>query len=949
MKINRIGFLLFIVAAPPHVMGQVTMPVLNIPSVVSNAVISWPTTPAFVLQYATNITGPWIDLSNAVSPYSFSKSIAPQFFRLRGDLSVIFPPHVDVPFPGPKILLHTSTNSLPNGAMARLPVYDGDSFFVSLPVQQQIDVNATDVHDQIVVPILQAIGFTRGSSAVATPPLAGTDMPVGNLQGLAQALSFDYAKNPGTLAAETTNMLNTFLGLIPATGEIDDALQTGDGMNYTQYVAAIQRLETQFVFSQQDGNVPIEHTALIASRWQEQGITSVWGALFNQYTIANQALINPAGSVPAAVAALGQLAGVSQVQSNVFEGPDLVLLAYGTDTNGITQMRYAYRVILQAYVLAVQDFGSLLLWLDAQNGTILKMIPLINNVAAQGFAFNRDPSIGTVEANFEVDPSSGAQYELNFAGVMKRVDFLGNGIFNADEVSISDNSIGSSVAFANFDQAPIYNSAQALCASGPYNKQFQQVSLFATIYGYYNQAVSLGIFAPFPISEWNPRVEILNLPGGSNSGMAFGAFKGYYDPACFSYSDGGSTFDDYLNFAHDNTLVGHECGHNITERFCEARPSMWCGGAGCLVPVGWSKLHDLADFWADHFEECNCTGGWVARNIGGVGHSANCASYDEGVGLPRLHQVTVPFNPLSPGKHFPEHRSLANPYQGYADGQIGAAALWQVRLGMRSKCRPSGVPQFAVRYARALRNTGLLGTDPGTSDKGIYRYLNDLEEKMTDQWATSGSPNGPPAFAHNGPHSTSKVTAGFAKAGLFLIPYQTLDGTLPTNGGDAVIDIDDNDPANDYNINGLVFPVVDFLKLGGIAPTFHVWTGPRYKLDGVGEGATFNNPAPCNVKFQVEVATDMTFPVASTITSGFISVSNDPTNPANDVGHGTWTPNASQWAALQAGGVGSRIYYRARTRDAANSNERISTLPENSMWNVPPPYAVITQTGASDY
>src|SRR5262249_11515533 len=147
---------------------------------------------------------------------------------------------------------------------------------------------------------------------------------------------------------------------------------------------------------------------------------------------------------------------------------------------------------------------------------------------------------------------------------------------------------------------------------------------------------------------------------------------------------------------------------------------------------------------------------------------------------------------------------------------------------------------------------------------------------------------------------------------VFLIPYQNLDGTLPANGGDCVVDIDDNYPNNDYVINGVTFPVVDFLKLGGSAPTFHVWTGPRYMLDGTGGAATYNNPAPCNTKFQVEVATDMTFPGASTITSGFINVATDPTNPANDVGHGTWTPSASQWSTLQAGGIGTRIYYRAR-------------------------------------
>jgi hypothetical protein len=150
--------------------------------------------------------------------------------------------------------------------------------------------------------------------------------------------------------------------------------------------------------------------------------------------------------------------------------------------------------------------------------------------------------------------------------------------------------------------------------------------------------------------------------------------------------------------------------------------------------------------------------------------------------------------------------------------------------------------------------------DPGVSDLAIYLYLHELEEKMVVQWATSGSAAGPPAFFHNGPHTTSKVTAGFAKAGVFLIPYHNLDGTLPTNGGDAVIDIDDNDTSNDYHINGVANPVVDFLKLGAVvAPTFQVWTGPRYRLDAqdpynpldpLAKFATYNNPAPATHNFK---------------------------------------------------------------------------------------------------
>lgn len=434
---------------------------------------------------------------------------------------------------------------------------------------------------------------------------------------------------------------------------------------------------------------------------------------------------------------------------------------------------------------------------------------------------------------------------------MNRVDYQGDG-FNALDVSIPDSSGGSSATFANFNQAPLNDTAQALCSSGT-NKAFQQINFFGAIYNYYSNALALAIFTPFPklggtsasaATPWSPRVEMAGYCN-ANASMTYGACDGYFNAACPNYTTGTFAGTNFMNFAHDNTVIAHELAHSITPRFTNSRPSDWCGAPSCAVPVGWGTFHDLADFWADHFEGTNCTAGWVAKNLGGVNNSLNCSpSNNEGGGLPRLHIVTTPFSPATPGDHFPEHRAVAS--GDYAEGQIGSAALWQVRVGMRSKCRPSGVPQFGVRYARALKDTGFFGSAPPSTDIGIFRYLYDLERALVDQWATSGSPMGPPAFAHNGPHTTSKVTGGFARTGVFLVPYQCIDGDAGTsdplfcpsgdNGGDAVIDIDDNTPGDDLVAPGVPGsqPEVDFLQLGGPAPTFHVWTGHGISLDRAG-------------------------------------------------------------------------------------------------------------------
>jgi hypothetical protein len=482
--------------------------------------------------------------------------------------------------------------------------------------------------------------------------------------------------------------------------------------------------------------------------------------------------------------------------------------------------------------------------------------------------------------------------------------------------------------------------------------------------------ISLGMYTPFPKfagtstdtpDPWNPQIEVAGYCN-AHSSMKFGACEAYFNPACPNFSIGGNNNPNYMNFAHDKTVIAHEIGHTIQPRLTYARPSDWCGPGTCSVPVGWIGFHDLADAWAAHFESTNCTGGWVGKNQGGGDASLNCSNHYEG-SFPRLHEVSVPFNPSQPGDHFPEKPIQAISIGVYANGQIPAAALWETRLGMRSKCRSSGVIQYAVRLIRALKDAGFTGSVSSLNHTGLYKQLYDLELEMVDQWAISGSPGGPPAFNHNGPHTTNKVTAGFAKTGLFLIPHQCLDGDSTTgepsfcpvsaggeNGGDAVIDIDDNDTADDLMISGVVHPEVDFLELGGDAPTFHVWTGPRYKLDGTNGNGTFKNPASCNSKFRVEVSTDETFSGGTTtINSPWIDVDTDSTTPESPECYGTWTPTDAEWTDLQEDGALSFLYYRARTRNSSDGNERITTEPGNGLWSVVPAYAVLTGDGQSEY
>jgi hypothetical protein len=70
---------------------------------------------------------------------------------------------------------------------------------------------------------------------------------------------------------------------------------------------------------------------------------------------------------------------------------------------------------------------------------------------------------------------------------------------------------------------------------------------------------------------------------------------------------------------------------------------------------------------------------------------------------------------------------------------------------------------------------------------------------------------------------------------------------------------------------------------------------------------------------------------------------------------GTWTPTDAEWAQMQPQGCGeggctsAKVFYRARTRNDAGGNQRLSTNVGNGLFVVVPPYAVLTPDGRSNY
>jgi hypothetical protein len=850
--------------------------------------------------------------------------------------------------------LAVDPGALPAGARARFPAYDGDSFFVTFPENRPSPEN---LREKVIAPTLRALGFEAGPEALREPPAGGVTIPAADFTVLAEAVQLEAASDPGFLLPGTPAMIDVLVGGRPPDAAVNAALESALGMSFDEFVADVTRREILYPFHQVHDGTPIEHTLLLASRWPGEGIASLQGSLIYHYVVVNEAVIDsPAVVANQAMQAIPGVQGVELPESG--EGPVLVLLPYGSSGEGIV-LRYAYRMILLARFC--QQDVPFLLWLDAEDGTLLKLEPLASDAAsetpraepvgARAAVYNRDPGVGTTTAWVQVDPPRDGKYSLQNAEGLARIDFQEDG-FDELDVAIPDDVEGSGLEVANFDQYPINDASQALCDAGT-NKHFQQVHFFASLMRYRRYSLALGVDPVFSL-WWKPGVESPRAGCNAWSNMSFGVCQGYLDPACPDYSDGSASLENCMNFAQDNTVIAHEMGHNVTYELTNRRPAEWCGDEICAIPIGWRSLHELADFWADHFESTNCIAGWTCKNVGGVDASLGCRSHSEAAGMPRLHELSVPFDPGAPGDHFPEHRRLAaDEYRGfaepereaaYADMQIGAAALWQLQLALRSKSRSAGLLPFAPRLARALRKTGFDGFTPEPNDLGIYRYLHDLEEKLVEEWASPAD--------HDGAHLAHEVTASFARAGLFLVPYQCLDADPASHdshfcpsggdGGDAVIDVDDNDPGDDYEIRGVRHPEADYLEIGGPPPTFHVWTGPLYRFDSAG-AAELTGSVPCNGRYRVEASTDPTFPPGETVDSGQVEVSADPGC------YGAWTPTAEPWRRLQAGGPGTRLYYRVTTWDGSGGNPRISTAPGNGQWPLPPPYVVLTDDGTPRY
>lgn len=839
-----------------------------------------------------------------------------------------------LPAPPRRALVPPVLPNVPVGMRVSAANTNVQRVFMKMKALPQPAQSPEEVMDRAIVPVLAAVQFAPGRAGFSMPPRGVVQRPA-TLSGALELMEQEFTGDPQRLRRTTLPMLDLLRGRQAPRLDLDRDLQLITGRTLDQTRLEFERPDVEYVYRQMVGDVPIEHVALTASRRDGQSVSTVRGAVIHRHSITNQRPAAGADAFEMGQRALKKHTGVAGQARQRGSEPVLVLFPYGNDAQDGVALRYAWRMALRAPLEGREQ--SFLVWVDAETGDSLKIESLTSEIVAKGSSWQRDPGSGSgTVRTFEVDPAVPSGYRLQLASVAQRVDYLGDKDTDND-LEISSTDKGSDAGLANFDQSPINAHATAVCAHQE-NTEFQQVNLFALLVQNRDIALNNGL-NDFPPEPWAPALGLSLC--NSWSTMSFGSCQGYREKACPNWVSptNSSSKDNYINFAHDASIVAHEVGHAAVAHLGVDRPKDWCPSPPCPVPVGFAAVHDLADAWADHVVNTNCVGGWVAKNIGGVDASKDCATHREDHTLPRRHEL--------PGDRFPERRHEGHTLEvDYVNMQIAAAVLWELREGMRSKEGALGETQYFKRLIGAIRGTGLSGATVSSNDLGIYDLFQELELELTEQWANTSVDDG-------GNFTTNEVAAAFARAGLFMVPPECLDDDPTTthssgcsqsdNGADAVIDVDDNDPMDGPLVDGVRRADSDYLKRGGPPPVFHVWTGPRFRF--VGGKATFPASAPCNTAFMVEVSIDPGFPTERTQRSEWTDVPVTSTLAAKAECHGTWSPTSAQWAQLQNDASVGRLYYRATTRDATQGNLRLSTQPLAGLWAVNPPFAVLTPDG----
>ncbi len=445
-----------------------------------------------------------------------------------------------------------------------------------------------------------------------------------------------------------------------------------------------------FRFDQFFRESPIENAILQIVWRSDEGFIAISGRVFNTINVANRRKLT-AGQ--AKEAAEGYVQKYTKVSEDLNSKSQLVLLPYGET------FLFAWKMDVHA------TEGPYRVWIDADSGKVLQLLPLFFSDNARGLVFSLNPNGAAEEKTFEVDSPSGGLYYLKLSGVLEVGNDGADGVCSGD-LTISDDGSGA----ANFNVSPINGTIVDRVGSTNYNCRFQDVNAYAWIYSH------IETFVDILGSTSIPAVDV-TVNANYNNAYAYPTLNALKFGIGNATQGTSTSCNDVFNSALDATVLTHEFGHLINHH-------NYGGTLSRNINEG------LADFWALTM---------FGTDTFGAYWGGNCTSPSQGGWVPRRAEAQ---------DVFPEHRSLST--SAYGDGQIVCWALWNVR---REFNESSALGTFLINSnlldAMATANSSGVSTDQQVHDTFL-----DLLQQLA------------PLF--NSSRNMHKVLSGFAQAGIFL-------------------------------------------------------------------------------------------------------------------------------------------------------------------------------------
>jgi hypothetical protein len=871
--------------------------------------------------------------------------------------------------PGPTAPVKTSKQPLEGtGGRAAFPAFDGDTFFVTFPRKTlEGPVPTPEVRRLFIEPALRAVGFERLGQL--SSPEAGRALPGGNFSQLLAAVC-QPSRGSESLSDEICGVLANQDQVERASAYVRRAL----GQSLASLQREIGRGLEFWYFVQYEGEVPIEHKAVVALRYGGQQVSSVFGSFLNNYAPSNQVLMSGDAAVARGLPHLLQLENLDPLPatpapapdagapSAALERPTLVLLPYGTvrseGGSSLTAVRYAYRAGLAA--LRPQKSGpgqrvGYTVWVDAETGQILKFDPDFNDASVQAQSWCRDP------ANNQFGDAETCPVTFDITGDAMAPRFLENASF-ARLQAVGSVPPSMSIAPGVTDLMNGGSAAYGVCTFDGSSSEFRQVSTFAQL----NRGLTLvsagGFFTPFPNGgKINVSIDSTQANSAvlSTLQLTFSNGEGMSSPECQNVTN------SQLNGAQDMTIVSHELAHlatlnlqNVLQTGCRSR---------CPTTNKKNRqfFHDYSDGYATMISRSPCIGGWMAKNVSAelqpnetpTGDQAqlaeSCMRGFEAGALPRLlvaenDNDIVDSTLYRPGRSFvgqpagpsgfkqdafPEHHELN---QGeYADGQIVGAALWGTFRGVTSHSPLVGELALWGRINQGVLASGFTTRTCGNScdDSTIYSAAREFLFHVANGWLGS-----------EGNQDANKLLSAFARAGIFLVPVSCFDGDaavvntalsgLPLDAhfcpdgevaADAIVDFYDGDnrDLDGEQFSGVVLHEDDYARPDDTA-YFRVWTGPNFIFNGK---VAVQGDRRCNTNYVIEY-----WPEDPAVPGSMFSSDAHQELPGTTVDcyARVAIPNFSQ---LGTGPIRYRVRTFTPTDGAGEANVRWSTEPGFGLWN----------------